>query len=251
VFRHRHRDKEEEKFTLTNLVWCVASIEEKLGVVADPLQPLEFPRFDGTGKPFSWLIDCEKYFCARRTPTHKRVTYASFYLLDDAQLWYYQLPNDDGPPSWDQFMKLVINQFTSSFIITPSSKTTLGDDTTAPEGAGNSTILAACGDGALHAKGGSIARCAVNGCDTPNCGDSSADEPGVTMGGVICGGGNRGNTRVASRESTAIVEQPAPQCVGDNSCGSITMDGALGSGDLGSGEGVMSAVAHNGVIGVG
>jgi hypothetical protein len=171
--------------------------------------------------------------------------------LDDAQLWYYRLPNDDGPPTWDRFVKLVINQFTLPFIVTPSSKTTLGDDTTSLEGAGNSTILAVRGDGALHVKGSSIVRCAVDGCDTLNCGDSSADEPGVTMGGVICGGGNRGNTRVASQGSTTIVEQPAPQCVGDNSCGSITMDGALGSGDLGSGKGVMSAVAHNGVIGVG
>jgi hypothetical protein len=45
----------EEKFTLTKLVWCVASIEEKLGAVADPLQPLNFPRFDGTGEPFSFF----------------------------------------------------------------------------------------------------------------------------------------------------------------------------------------------------
>jgi hypothetical protein len=28
---------EEEKFMLTKLVWCVASIEEKLGAVTDPL----------------------------------------------------------------------------------------------------------------------------------------------------------------------------------------------------------------------
>jgi hypothetical protein len=76
--------------------------------------------------------------------------------LDDAQLWYYRLPKDDGPPTWDQFVKLVINQFTPPFIVTPSSKTTLGDDTTSLEGAGNSTILAARGDGALHVKGGSI-----------------------------------------------------------------------------------------------
>jgi hypothetical protein len=54
----------EEKFTLAKLVRCVASIEEKLGVVADPLQLLEFPRFDDTGEQFSWLINNEKYFWA-------------------------------------------------------------------------------------------------------------------------------------------------------------------------------------------
>jgi hypothetical protein len=129
---------EEEKFTLANLVWCVASIEEKLGAVADPLQPLEFPRFDGTSEPFSWLIDCEKYFRAWRTPAHKRVAYASFYLLDNSQLWYHRLPNDGGPATWDQFVKLIINQFTPPFTFTPSSKPTLADDTTAQEGAATS-----------------------------------------------------------------------------------------------------------------
>jgi hypothetical protein len=138
-------------FMLTKLVWCVASIEEKLGATADPLQPLEFPRFDATGEPFSWLIDYEKYFHARRTPDHKRVTYVSFYLLDDVQLWYYRLPNNGSPPTWDRFVKLVINQFTLPFTVTPSSKPTLGDGTTAPEGAGNNTILAACGEGVMSA----------------------------------------------------------------------------------------------------
>jgi hypothetical protein len=48
-------------------------------------------------------------------------------------------------------VKLVINQFTPPFTVTPSNKPTLGDDTTAPEGAGNSTILAACGEGVMTA----------------------------------------------------------------------------------------------------
>jgi hypothetical protein len=52
-------------------------------------------------------------------------------------------PIDGNLPTWDRFVKLVINQFMSTFTVTPSSKPTLGDDTTAPEDVGNNTILAA------------------------------------------------------------------------------------------------------------
>jgi hypothetical protein len=45
---------------------------------------LDFPKFDGSSDPLPWLNRCEHYFRVRRTPEHKRVPYASFYLLDDA-----------------------------------------------------------------------------------------------------------------------------------------------------------------------
>jgi hypothetical protein len=45
---------------------------------------LDFPKFDGSGDPLSWLNRCEHYFCVRRTPEHKGMSYASFHLLDDA-----------------------------------------------------------------------------------------------------------------------------------------------------------------------
>jgi hypothetical protein len=48
-------------------------------------------------------------------------------------------------------VKLVINQFTSPFTVTPSSKPTLCDDTTAPEGTSNNTILAVRGKGVMSA----------------------------------------------------------------------------------------------------
>jgi hypothetical protein len=61
-------------------------------------------------------------------------------------LWYYRLPNDGSLPTWDRFVKLVINQFTLSFTVTPRSKPTQGGDMAAPKGAGNKTILAARGE---------------------------------------------------------------------------------------------------------
>jgi hypothetical protein len=60
-------------------------------------------------------------------------------------------PIDSNLSTWDRFVKLVINQFMSTFTVTPSSKPTLGDDTTAPEDVGNNTILAAHGEGVMSA----------------------------------------------------------------------------------------------------
>jgi hypothetical protein len=57
---------------------------------------LEFPKFDGTGDPLSWLNHCERYFYVRCTPENKHVSLAAFYLLNNAQLWFNRLELNDG-----------------------------------------------------------------------------------------------------------------------------------------------------------
>jgi hypothetical protein len=162
----------EGNITLANLVRCVASIEESLAVVVNPLQPLEFPRFDGTDDPISWLISYEHYFRVRQTPAHKHVAYSTFNLLDDAQLWYYRLPNDGSPPSWDQFVKLIVTRFVSPLTDKPISMTALISDLTALEGVSGSDVVA-IGDDTLHADGDS---------DVPSSGDVLSVGDGSAMG---------------------------------------------------------------------
>jgi hypothetical protein len=72
---------------------------------------MEFPKYDGTSDLLPWLNRCERYFRIRHTLEHQRVAYASFYLTDDAQLWYHRLEVNVRPPPWSCFISMVNKRF--------------------------------------------------------------------------------------------------------------------------------------------
>ncbi|XP_035823519.1 uncharacterized protein [Zea mays] len=71
----------------------------------------DFPRFDGTTDPMLFLNKCEAYFRQHRTMAEERVGRASYHMDDIAQLWYTQLQEDEGRPTWGRFKELLNLRF--------------------------------------------------------------------------------------------------------------------------------------------
>ena len=72
---------------------------------------LEFPSFDGTGDPLSFLNRCEHYFRGQRTLEEEQVWLAALHLQGPAQQWYMRLERDEGVPSWRRFSTLLDMRF--------------------------------------------------------------------------------------------------------------------------------------------
>jgi len=74
-------------------------------------QKLDFPRFDGKSDPLLFINKCESYFRQQRTMPEERVWMASNQLEGVAHLWFIQLQEDEGTPSWVRFKDLLNLRF--------------------------------------------------------------------------------------------------------------------------------------------
>ena len=81
------------------------------GKPATPGHKLQFPKYDGSDDPITWLHIGEQFFRAYGTPKHLKVPTASFYLDGAAGQWYYRLEKNQGVPSWSQFVDGINRRF--------------------------------------------------------------------------------------------------------------------------------------------
>lgn len=71
----------------------------------------EFPKYDGKSDPLAFLNQCESFFHQQRIMPEERTWMASYNLQDAAQLWYMQIQEDEGTPSWPRFKELLHLRF--------------------------------------------------------------------------------------------------------------------------------------------
>jgi len=70
-------------------------------------QKLDFPRYDGKSDPLIFINRCESYFHQQRIMEEEKVWMASYNLEEGAQMWYIQVQEDEGIPSWRRFKDLL------------------------------------------------------------------------------------------------------------------------------------------------
>ena len=70
-------------------------------------QKMDFPRYDGKSDPLIFINRCESYFHQQRIMEEEKVWMASYNLEEGAQMWYIQVQEDEGIPSWLRFKDLL------------------------------------------------------------------------------------------------------------------------------------------------
>ena len=74
---------------------------------------LEVPRFDGTD-PIGWIFKVNQFFDYHRTPKHKRLQIASFYMEGRALSWFQWMSSNAQFTSWSAFIQALQTRFTVS-----------------------------------------------------------------------------------------------------------------------------------------
>jgi hypothetical protein len=63
---------------------------------------LEFPRYDGTEDPTSWICRVDQYFEFQNTEEENKVMLIAYHLEGEAQLWYQIFKEDVVNVSWEE-----------------------------------------------------------------------------------------------------------------------------------------------------
>jgi len=70
-------------------------------------QKMDFPQYDGKSDPLIFINRCESYFHQQRIMEEEKVWMASYNLEESAQMWYIQVQQDEGTPSWRRFKEML------------------------------------------------------------------------------------------------------------------------------------------------
>ncbi|KAK0596167.1 hypothetical protein LWI29_013330 [Acer saccharum] len=75
------------------------------------LVKLDFPRYNGTEDPTSWICRVEQFFEFHRSAEDERVPLAFFNLEGDAQLWFQLMKEETPVATWEVFKQGLHNRY--------------------------------------------------------------------------------------------------------------------------------------------
>ena len=70
------------------------------GMVIPRATKLDFPHFNGSEDPTSWICRVEQFFEFQKISEEEKVPLATYHLEGEAQLWYHILKEEEGEVTW-------------------------------------------------------------------------------------------------------------------------------------------------------
>ena len=72
---------------------------------------MDFPKYDCKTDPLIFINKCESFFRQQRIAPEEQVWMASYNMDDVAPLWFMQIQQEEGTPSWRRFTELLNLRF--------------------------------------------------------------------------------------------------------------------------------------------
>lgn len=86
---HRMQVRDEASSNRQRIVHRNPGYEGASESVFPKLAKLDFPKYDGSKDPTTWICQAEQFFEFQDTPPKDQVLLAVYHLEGDAQLWFY------------------------------------------------------------------------------------------------------------------------------------------------------------------
>ncbi|RVW74901.1 hypothetical protein CK203_054589 [Vitis vinifera] len=99
IAAEQDRKFQELQETLMQAITGPCDSTESYGAVIPRVTKLDFPRFNGSEDPTSWICRVEQFFEFQKIAEEEKVPLATYHLEGEAQLWY-QILKEEGEVAW-------------------------------------------------------------------------------------------------------------------------------------------------------
>lgn len=81
------------------------------GTLIPKVTKLDFPRFNDSDDPTSWICRAEQFFSFQNIPQEERLQLSTYHLEGEAQLWYQLLKSEDEEITWNNLKEGLLTRY--------------------------------------------------------------------------------------------------------------------------------------------